>query len=147
MAPAMLSSTPRAPQPIAPSKPPTAGPRPSRSSTSISANGETTMCSYIVEKAKLVGTAKGPNSRWMKIDAANVYYDHPYEADLDHALCVDFVCEANGGRERVAIEISRESALDLMEKIKAALSSGDASHAKAQACSLLGSQETVASLF
>ena len=68
------------------------------------------MCSYIVEKARLVGTAKGPNSRWMRVDTANVYYDHPYEAQLDHALCVDFVCEADGGRERVAIEISRESA-------------------------------------
>ena len=66
------------------------------------------MCSYIVEKARLVGTAKGPNSRWMRVDTANVYYDHPYEAQLDHALCVDFVCEADGGRERVAIEISRE---------------------------------------
>ena len=73
------------------------------------------MCSYIVEKARLVGTAKGPNSRWMRVDTANVYYDHPYEAQLDHALCVDFVCEADGGRERVAIEISRESALELME--------------------------------
>ena len=85
------------------------------------------MCSYIVEKAKLVGTAKGPNSRWMKVDTANVYYDHPYEAQLDHALCVDFVCEADGGRERVAIEISRESALELIERIKAALASGDVS--------------------
>ena len=74
------------------------------------------MCSYIVEKAGMVGTAKGPNSRWMRIDTAKVYYDHPYEAQLDHALCVDFVCEADGGRERVAIEISRESALELMEK-------------------------------
>ena len=64
------------------------------------------MCSYIVEKARLVGTAKGPNSRWMRVDTANVYYDHPYEAQLDHALCVDFVCEADGGRERVARGIS-----------------------------------------
>ena len=105
------------------------------------------MCSYIVEKAKLVGTAKGPNSAWMRVDTANVYYDHPYEAQLDHALCVDFVCEANGGRERVAIEISRESALDLIERIKAALASGDASHAQAAECSLAGSQADVASLF
>jgi hypothetical protein len=105
------------------------------------------MCSYIVEKAKLFGTAKGPNSHWMKIDTANVYYDHPYEAQLDHALCVDFVCAADGGRERVAIEISRESALELMEKIKAALASGDASHASAAACSLTGSQADVAALF
>jgi uncharacterized protein DUF6295 len=105
------------------------------------------MCSYIVEKAKLIGTAKGPGSAWMRVDTANVYYDHPYEAQLDHALCVDFVCEADGGRERVAIEISRQSALDLIDKIKAALQSGDAAHAKAASCSLVGSQAEVASLF
>jgi len=105
------------------------------------------MCSYIVEKAKLIGTAKGPGSAWMRDDTANVYYDHPYEAQLDHALCVDFVCEADGGRERVAIEISRESALELMEKIKAALASGDASHTKAAVCSLVGGKTEMASLF
>src|SRR5712664_1035821 len=117
---------PRA-SPIAPSRPPTAGRRCSTSSTSISAEARRhLMCSYIVEKARLVGTAKGPNSRWMRVDTANVYYDHP-----DHALCVDFVCEADGGRKRVAIEISRESALELIERIKAALASGDVSHGKA----------------
>ena len=107
------------------------------------------MCSYIVEKARLTGTAKGPGSAWMRVDTANVYYDHPYEAQLDHALCVDFVCEADGGRERVAIEISRESALDLIDKIKAALASGETAHAKAitESCSLVGSQAEVASLF
>jgi hypothetical protein len=106
------------------------------------------MCSYIVEKAKLVGAAKGPGSRWMKVDTANVYYDHPYEAHLDHALCVDFVCEADGARERVAIEISRGSALELMDKIKAALASGDAAHANAQqACSLVGTQAEMQRLF
>ena len=105
------------------------------------------MCSYIVEKAKLFGTAKGPGSEWMKVDTANVYYDHPYEAQLDHALCVDFVCEADGGRERVAIEISRASALELIERIKAALASGDAGHANAAACSLQGSQADMAALF
>ncbi|MEX2036864.1 MAG: DUF6295 family protein [Xanthobacteraceae bacterium] len=106
------------------------------------------MCSYIVEKAKLTGSAKGANG-WMRVDTANVYYDHPFHAPLDHALGIDFVCEADGGRERVAVEISRESALELIEAIKAALASGDAAHAKAaQAkCSLVGSQVAVASLF
>ena len=46
------------------------------------------MCSYIVEKAKLLGSAKGPNG-WMRIDTANVYYDHPFHAPLDHALGID----------------------------------------------------------
>ena len=40
------------------------------------------MCSYIVEKAGMIGTAKGPNSRWMRIDTANVYYDIPTRRSL-----------------------------------------------------------------
>ena len=106
------------------------------------------MCSYIVEKARLVGSAKGANG-WKRVDTANVYYDHPYHAALDHALGIDFVCEADGGRERVAVEISRESALDLIEKIQAALASGDVAHAKAPQArpTLVGSQTDIASLF
>jgi hypothetical protein len=107
------------------------------------------MCSYIIEKAAMTGSAKGP-SGWMRIDTANVYYDHPFHASLDHALGIDFVCEADGARERVAVEISRESALALIEKIKAALASGDAAHGAATACdrpALTVTQGEVASLF
>ena len=105
------------------------------------------MCSYIVEKARLTGSAKGARG-WMKIDTANVYYDHPWHAPLDHALGIDFVCEADGGRERVAVELSRESALDLIESIKAALAAGDVAHAKAVgACTVVASNAEVASLF
>lgn len=107
------------------------------------------MCSYIVEKAGMQGSAKGP-SGWMRIDTANVYYDHPFHAALDHAVGIDFICEADGGRERVAVEISRESALRLIEKIQAALASGDTAHGIAMACertSVAVSQNEVASLF
>lgn len=85
------------------------------------------MCSYIVEKAELYGSAKGPNG-WMRIDTAVVYYDHPYHTPLDHALAIDFTNEAEGGRERVAVELSAESALALVDRILAALKSGDAAH-------------------
>ena len=85
------------------------------------------MCSYIVEKAKLYGSAKGGNG-WMRIDTANVYYDHPYHTPLDHALAIDFINEAEGGRERIAIELSAESALTLVDKIMAALASGETAH-------------------
>ena len=71
------------------------------------------MCSYIVEKAQVSGSAKGP-SGWMRIDTANVYFDHPYHAPLDHALAIDFVCEADGARERVAVELSAASARELV---------------------------------
>jgi hypothetical protein len=44
-------------------------------------------------------------------------------------LGIDFICEAEGGRDRVAIEISAESARELVKKILAALASGEAAHA------------------
>ena len=85
------------------------------------------MCSYIVEKAALYGSAKGSNG-WMRVDTATVYYDHPYYTPLDHALAIDFTNEAEGGRERVAVELSAESALALVDKILAALASGEVAH-------------------
>ncbi len=88
------------------------------------------MCSYIVEKAKLLGSAKGANG-WMRIDTAHVYYDHPFHAPLDHALGIDFINEAQGGRERVAVELSADSARELVEKILDALATGEREHAAA----------------
>jgi hypothetical protein len=88
------------------------------------------MCSYIIEKTTVSGSAKGA-SGWMHIDTANVYYDHPYHAPFDHALNIDFVCEADGSRERVAVELSADSAKALVEKILAALASGEVAHAAA----------------
>src|SRR4029079_8949448 len=100
--------------PIAPSRPWTVGRRSShfcRNTLRANSKGcqEVRMCSYIVEKAVVAGSAKGANG-WMRIDTANVYYDHPYHAPFDHSLNIDFVCEADGGRERVAVELSAESA-------------------------------------
>jgi hypothetical protein len=89
--------------------------------------GEIAMCSYIVKRAKLLGSAKGPRG-WMSIDTANVYFDHPFHAPLDHALNIDFVNESAGGRERVAVELSAESARDLVAQILAALEDGEAAH-------------------
>ena len=86
------------------------------------------MCSYITEKAEIFGNAKGPQG-WFRVDTANVYFDHPYHAPLDHSLNIDFVNEAEGAQTRVAVEISAESARELVAKIVAALESGDEAHA------------------
>jgi len=85
------------------------------------------MCSYIVKKASLVGSAKGAKG-WMRIDNANIYYDHPYHAPLDHALAIDFTCDADGGRERVAVELSAEAARELVKQILATLDVGENEH-------------------
>jgi hypothetical protein len=88
---------------------------------------EIAMCSYIVEKAALVGSAKGRKG-WMPIDTANVYFDHPYYSTLDHVLAIDFTNEGEGGRDRVAVELSADSARALVDKILAALASGEVAH-------------------
>ena len=86
------------------------------------------MCTYITEKAEMFGSAKGPQG-WFRVDMANVYFDHPFHAPLEHSLNIDFVNEAAGSPTRVAVEISAESARLLVEKILSALESGEASHA------------------
>ena len=87
------------------------------------------MCSYIVKTAVLSGSAKGPHG-WMRIDTANIYYDHPFHAPLDHVLGIDFVSRADGARARVAVELSASSARELVRQILAALDSGEAEHAQ-----------------
>lgn len=86
------------------------------------------MCTYINEKTQIFGSAKGPGG-WIKVDTANVFFDHPYHAQLDHALGIDFVNEAEGSRDRVAVELSADSARRLVDRILAALDSGEAAHA------------------
>lgn len=85
------------------------------------------MCSYIVEKIALNGSAKG-QAGWVSVDHANVYFDHPFHATLDHALGIDFLSEKNGAQERIAIEISAESARELAQAILKALARGEIEH-------------------
>jgi hypothetical protein len=101
---------------------------PLNNAMSLAANNQDpAMCSYIVEKTALVGSAKGRKG-WMRIDTANVYFDHPYHSTLDHVLAIDFTNEGEGGRDRVAIELSADSARALVERILAALASGETAH-------------------
>jgi hypothetical protein len=86
------------------------------------------MCSWIVEKARIEGSAKGPEG-WFDVRQANVYYDHPYKAPMDHALIIDFVKDPNVPGNRVSVEITAESAERLIESIRAALATGELAHA------------------
>lgn len=84
------------------------------------------MCSYIVKTALLpVSSAKGPDG-WLRVDKANVYYDHPFHSPLDHALGIDILDEA-GGR-RLALELSPDAARALVAAITDALETGEREH-------------------
>ena len=83
------------------------------------------MCTMIVERAQVFGSGRWP-SGWFEVRQVNVSFDHPFHAQLDHALNIDFVNEDIGLEARVAVELSPESARRLMEAIGAALARGEA---------------------
>jgi Family of unknown function (DUF6295) len=78
------------------------------------------MCSYVTEKAGVQGSAKGSGG-WFRLSHANVYFDHPYFSPLDHTLNIDFIDEAAGPAVRVAVELSPESARELVTRIQLVL--------------------------
>jgi hypothetical protein len=83
------------------------------------------MCTMIVEQVAVEGSGKGAGG-WFAVQQANVSYDHPYNAPLDHALNIDFVNAAQGPGARVAVELSVASARALVETIQAVLQQADA---------------------
>ena len=78
------------------------------------------MCTMIVKQVEIEGCGKG-TSDWFEVRQANVSYDHPFHAPLEHALNIDFVNEAQGPGARVAVELGAESARSLVEAILAVL--------------------------
>ncbi len=74
------------------------------------------MCTMIVEKVKIEGSGKGTKG-WFKLEQANISYDHPFNAPLEHALNIDFVNESQGLEARVAVELSEQAARDLVQTI------------------------------
>ena len=85
------------------------------------------MCTYIVEKAALSGSGKGAQG-WFALSNANVMFDHPFHAPLEHALTIDFVNEQMGPAARVAVELTPESARALVQAILTALDTGEREH-------------------
>jgi hypothetical protein len=82
------------------------------------------MCTMIVKQVKIDGSGKGVNG-WFTLTGANVSYDHPFHAPVEHALNIDFVNEAQGPGARVAVELSAEAALALVDAIQAVLKKAD----------------------
>lgn len=83
------------------------------------------MCTMIVQQVAIAGSGKGAEG-WFPVRQANVSYDHPFHAPLEHALNIDFVDEGRGPGARVAVELSAEAARTLADTILAVLARADA---------------------
>jgi hypothetical protein len=78
------------------------------------------MCTYVTTSTPVAGSGYGGED-WFSVEKAVVYFDHPQDAPLDHALCIDIWSGATEGRERVAVELDPASARRLAESILALL--------------------------
>ena len=76
--------------------------------------GVSRMCTYSTEKLALAkSSGKGPDG-WFPLETATVYYDHPVHAPDEHTVNIDFLNPGRGPGARVAVELSLDSAKELL---------------------------------
>jgi len=81
------------------------------------------VCTYATVTTTLQGSAKGPGGSWFQITDGTVYFDHPVHAMAEHTLNIDLTDPSKGPGQRVAIELTAASALELVAAINSALES------------------------
>jgi hypothetical protein len=74
---------------------------------------ESDVCTYLTVTAELAGSGRGVTDEWFAVRQAVVSFDHPQDAPLDHALCID----VRGADARLAVELDAASARRLAEAI------------------------------
>jgi hypothetical protein len=84
------------------------------------------MCTYATVTTDIEGSAKGPGGRWFAVTGASVYFDHPVHAMAEHTLNIDIADPARGPQARVALELTADSARELVQAINAALAAAPA---------------------
>lgn len=84
------------------------------------------MCTYATVRLPVEGSGKGPNGQWLRLATATVYFDHPVHAMAEHTLNIDLADPAKGPSARVALELTAESARQLVVAIQEALASAPA---------------------
>lgn len=82
------------------------------------------MCTMIAQQVKVDGSGRGMEG-WFALSHANVSYDHPFDAPMEHALNIDFVNEGKGLGSRVAVELSEQAARSLVTTILEVLDRAD----------------------
>ena len=82
------------------------------------------MCTGIVESRRISGSGKGPHG-WFPLDKASVSYDHPDHAQAEQAIIIDLFGDMAGPESRIAVELTPQSARDLVRAILASLSRGE----------------------
>jgi hypothetical protein len=74
------------------------------------------MCTYVTEQAAASGSGKGKGG-WFPLSAVTVYFDHPVHAQAEHTMNIDFANPERGAGSRVAVELTTDTAVDLVRAV------------------------------
>ena len=85
------------------------------------------MCSNIVSIGDIEGSGRGVDG-WFDLKQAVVTFDHALRLPVDNAITIDFVNREMGLSARVPVELTAESARELIRVIEVALAEGREQH-------------------
>ena len=83
------------------------------------------MCTTIGHAAGIAGSGRNTQG-WFRFDRVWLSYDHPFHAQVEHAVSLDFVDGSRPNGERVAVELTREAARQLALDLLAVADQADA---------------------
>ncbi|HEU0289846.1 MAG TPA: DUF6295 family protein [Burkholderiales bacterium] len=94
------------------------------------------MCTSIVEivRAEGAGVSEGG---WFPVTSAAVSYDHPHHALLEDAITIDFVNADLGPGARAAVEITLDTAKQLVTALERAIEAAEEMEGQRGEASLL----------
>ncbi|MGW1895071.1 DUF6295 family protein [Streptomyces sp. NPDC002004] len=78
------------------------------------------MCTYRTCTTPVEGSGKGSGG-YFALTEAMVYVDHPQHAPYEHTVNIDFLNPSLGPAARVAVELTEEAALALVDAVRSAL--------------------------
>jgi hypothetical protein len=76
------------------------------------------VCTYSTEKLDLARSSGKGAEGWFPLRTATVYYDHPVHAPDAHTVNIDFLNPERGPGARVAVELSLDSARELLAALQ-----------------------------
>jgi hypothetical protein len=85
------------------------------------------MCSNIVVVGDVAGSGRSQQG-WFDIKTAVITFDHPSHTNVEHSINISLMNEAEGPGARVAVELTADSARELIRLLRDALSQGEAEH-------------------
>ncbi len=74
------------------------------------------MCTYVTEQVRATGSGKGAHG-WFPLSTVTAYFDHPVHAQADHTMNIDFANPGRGPSSRVAVELTADTAVDLIRAL------------------------------